>query len=539
MSTNVDISLDPFPVDILRNMMLITTILLSIHLTTHLISCQSTRDQPNEVTFVDTQLNDNLVRHHTIKYKLNGRYNDPFNRDRTSAVLRRGEQFRITINLRHNYNADLDKFRIEFSLGPQPQLDKGTLIYLPLEELNSNSLTRDQNKWGAQLLEASGNKLSVNIDLPPDMAIGVWRLRISTKLAGTRNLRSYALNDAFYVIFNAWNKEDQVFMPREDGRQEFVLNEVGKIYIGSYSRPTGRKWTYGQFHTSVLSAVMYMLDKSRLDVNDRADVVKVSRYVSALVNSHDDNGLLVGNWSGNYGDGLAPWQWTGSPAIFDRFLNNGARSVKFGQCWVFGGVTTTALRTLGIPARTISNFVSAHDTDFSLTVDKFYTERGQEISGINGDSIWNFHVWSDAWMARYDLPPDYGGWQAIDATPQETSMGFYQLGPASLEAIKQGKVGFAYDVGFVYSEVNADLVHWRLDGRTRTQWRRNKVDTAHVGRKILTKMIGFLDERSVYGVGDAEDIVRQYKHIEGSIEERNSYHEAAKSGGLAPLYNNL
>ena len=36
----------------------------------------------------------------------------------------------------------------------------------------------------------------------------------------------------------------------------------------------------------------------------------------------------------------------------------------------------------------------------------------------------NFHVWNEAWMARPDLPsPEYGGWQAFDATPQETSGG--------------------------------------------------------------------------------------------------------------------
>lgn len=516
--------------------MLIVT-LFTLHLTSLLVYCQSNGNQPNEVTYVDIKLTDNVSRHHTIKYRQNGRHISPFNPTGPSVVLRRGEQFRITLFLRQPYDSISDKFRIEMNFGPRPQLDKGTLIYLPLIDLNSDASTRDPNKWYAQILQSRGNQLTVNINFPPDMSIGIWRLRISSKLAGTRNMRSYSLYEVLYVIFNAWNKEDQVYMAREDGRQEFVLNDVGKIYIGSYSRPTGRKWTYGQFHESVLPGVMYMLDKTRLDINDRSDVVKVSRAVSALVNSHDDNGLLVGNWSGNYGDGLSPWQWTGSPAIFDRFLNNGGLPVKFGQCWVFGGVTTTALRTLGIPARTISNFVSAHDTDFSLTVDKFYNERGHEISGVNGDSIWNFHVWSDAWMARYDLPPNYGGWQAIDATPQETSMGLYQLGPASLEAIKQGKVGFAYDVGFVYSEVNADLVHWRLDGRSRMQWRRYSSDTAHMGKKILTKMIGILDERSVYGVNDAEDIVNQYKYPEGSREERASYYEAAKSGGLAPLYN--
>lgn len=32
-------------------------------------------------------------------------------------------------------------------------------------------------------------------------------------------------------------------------------------------------------------------------------------------------------------------------------------------------------------------------------------------------------MWNDVWMARPDLPPGMGGWQAIDGTPQEESRG--------------------------------------------------------------------------------------------------------------------
>ena len=46
-------------------------------------------------------------------------------------------------------------------------------------------------------------------------------------------------------------------------------------------------------------------------------------------------------------------------------------------------------------------------------------------NGDNHDSIWNFHVWNDVWMARPDLPKGYGGWQCIDSTPQEASDGGY------------------------------------------------------------------------------------------------------------------
>lgn len=74
----------------------------------------------------------------------------------------------------------------------------------------------------------------------------------------------------------------------------------------------------------------------------------------------------------------------------------------------------------------MTNYVSAHDTNASLTVDKFFSEDGEELTARDNpefgfDSIWNFHVWNDVWMSRPDLPPGYGGWQAIDATPQEAS----------------------------------------------------------------------------------------------------------------------
>ena len=65
---------------------------------------------------------------------------------------------------------------------------------------------------------------------------------------------------------------------------------------------------------------------------------------------------------------------------------------------------------------------------------RFFEEDGTEIvnkrqAGDNSnavavsDSIWNFHVWNDVWMSRPDLPVGYGGWQAVDATPQESSDG--------------------------------------------------------------------------------------------------------------------
>uniref|UniRef100_A0A161N4H4 Hemocyte protein-glutamine gamma-glutamyltransferase-like protein n=1 Tax=Triatoma infestans TaxID=30076 RepID=A0A161N4H4_TRIIF len=71
------------------------------------------------------------------------------------------------------------------------------------------------------------------------------------------------------------------------------------------------------------------------------------------------------------------------------------------------------------------------------------------------ESLWNFHAWIDVWLARPDLPPGYGGWQAVDPT--------MNIGPSSLEAIKRGEVGYEFDVTEKISEVNADLVDWKED----------------------------------------------------------------------------
>merc|ERR1719334_2255987 len=154
-------------------------------------------------------------------------------------------------------------------------------------------------------------------------------------------------------------------------------------------------------------------------------------------------------------------------AILEQYWET-KRPVKYGQCWVFSGLCTTVARALGIPARTLTNFASAHDTDGSITIDVECDKYGEPLDD-NHDSIWNFHVWNEAWMARPDLPHGFGGWQAFDATPQETSEGIYCCGPCSVAAIKQGEVNLPYDAPFVFAEVNADKVCWQRDATGRPQ----------------------------------------------------------------------
>ena len=135
----------------------------------------------------------------------------------------------------------------------------------------------------------------------------------------------------------------------------------------------------------------------------------------------------------------------------------------------------------------MTNFVSAHDTNKSLTIDKFFDTEGAEITAKDvtdagddvtvSDSIWNFHVWNDVWMARPDLPVGYGGWQAIDATPQERSGRRYQCGPAPLAAVKRGEIEHGFDTDFVFSMTNADVCHFVADPASSWGYTRSKLNT--------------------------------------------------------------
>ncbi len=47
----------------------------------------------------------------------------------------------------------------------------------------------------------------------------------------------------------------------------------------------------------------------------------------------------------------------------------------------------------------------------------------------------------------------WGGWQVVDATPQETSQGVFRCGPASVAAVRDGQVYLKHDTPFVFAEV--------------------------------------------------------------------------------------
>ncbi|XP_075133589.1 protein-glutamine gamma-glutamyltransferase E-like [Leptodactylus fuscus] len=447
-----------------------------------------------QLSNVDYQQKKNTTVHRTFDY------------DTKELVTRRGLNTELIFNFNRPVQSG-DSFTLTVETGPKPSESSNTRAVMAISSSGSSTT------WSATRGSTSGNSMTVNLSCPVNAVIGRYQMKLKTTSGGRTSSSNL---ESFVVLFNPWASGDEVYIKNEAERAEYVLNDVGLYWVGDWDRNYERRWNYGQFEYDILNICLTLMDKGAIysrdlatDVSRRNDPLHVGRVLSAMVNSNDnDGGVIMGNWSGNYTGGISPTRWNGSVDILRRWKKDGP--VKYGQCWVYAGVLTTVLRCLGIPARVIINFASAHDTNANLIIDNYYDEKGRKLSSRSGDSVWNFHAWVECWSTRRDLGTGfYDGWQILDATPQEQSQGIFCLGPCSQTAVKEGDVDLPYDTPFVFAEVNADTEEWVVynNGSTKKVY----TDPSAVGRNTSTKSVGYFTR---------EDVTNQYKYPEGSAKER-------------------
>jgi len=348
--------------------------------------------------------------------------------------------------------------------------------------------TPTDTDWAIKVNKVSpdGRTLHLWLYIPKDAPIGKYdfKYQMFLKSAPLDPICEAKFPEDVIVLFNPWSTEDEVYLPTAANRKEYVQEKNGNIWRSMTG--ASKSWDFAQFEEVSLRVTLALLDG--LDAMARKSSITISRHLSRLVNSNDEGGVLTGKWKTPYTGGTRPSSWTGSEAILTEYEMNG--SVSYGQCWVFAGVLTTNLRAIGIPCRPVTNFLSGHDSNGNKDIDYYYDASGSFDQVKTADRVWNYHVWTEAWMKR----PDWtgaDGWQAVDATPQEPSGGYFQLGPAPVEAVYFDSGG-DYDVDFVFSEVDADVVEW-MQGKPSSIARL----TAEVGFEISTKTVGSMARNDI------------------------------------------
>uniref|UniRef100_A0A8C8E084 protein-glutamine gamma-glutamyltransferase n=1 Tax=Oryzias sinensis TaxID=183150 RepID=A0A8C8E084_9TELE len=423
-----------------------------------------------------------------------------------ALVVRRGEPFRITVSLRGRpFNPRTDSLKIKIMLGRLS-------LTLPVTSSQNSPLS----DWNAYFDPKSNNFRNPSILIRPSASAPVGYYEFQVFVVPQIGLGSPSFS-SFVLLCNPWCSEDSVFLPFEDQREEYVLRDYGLVFMGTPMNTVSRPWSYDLFESGVLEACMNLLEVSpqhqrnpNKDYLDRSDPVYIGRVVSAMINSEDDRGVVKGNWSDKFDQGVHPSLWTGSGDILRQWARSAFSPVKYGQCWVFAAVMCTAMRVLGIPCRVITNFNSAHDTNGNLVIEEVYSETGQKLN-LSRDSIWNFHVWVECWMTRKDLGSNMDGWQVLDPTPQERSSGVYCCGPAPVKAIRSKRTDVPYDVPFVYAEVNAD-VHTIIMAQGKVL--NVSKDTERVGALICTKAVG---------LPRLQDITGSYKSVESMAPKQKTH----------------
>ncbi|CAL4082363.1 unnamed protein product, partial [Meganyctiphanes norvegica] len=304
-------------------------------------SDEQSEEQPsshlvNKLDRVHWYIEGNARNHNTIKY-------DFVHKKNPKPVLRRGQEFYLALRFRDkDFDIKRDKIVMYFRFGSRPSVNKGTMAVIGVY---NDEFTMSKNDWDVRIDSGSiGKDLMLQVFIPPSAPVGIWRLDVVSSLHGHHShnaMHLYEDETDVFILFNPWCSDDLVFMENNDKREEYVLNDHGKVFMGSYRCPQGRPWAFDQFESMVLPVAAYILELADITDTERGNPVHVVRALSAMVHNPYKGGIMEGRWDGKYKDGYAPYKWTGSARILEEYSSNGYRPVKYGQCWVFSAIVTT------------------------------------------------------------------------------------------------------------------------------------------------------------------------------------------------------
>nr|WVH01983.1 protein-glutamine gamma-glutamyltransferase K-like isoform X2 [Halisarca dujardinii] len=432
----------------------------------------------------------------------------------SKIVLRRGFSFKCRLTLSEDYDRSRHALVVEFRQGARPSFTGGSRF----ESIIGQASTHNW-QWRGKIDAVVEKSVDVTIEIPVDTPVAEYEVIGEAIDLGTHRRSSKTAQRTAVVLFNPWHKGDDTHMESDAGRQEYVCGGAGRMWAGMHQAPLPVPWVFQQFASSTLEVVLYLLEKSGIDNELRRSPVHVSRLCASVISADSElsTGILAGNWSEDFRTGTPPTYWSGSAAIFEEFLRT-RKPVKWAQSWVFAGILTSVLRCLGVPSRPVTNYNSLQSPDARPTT----VQLDPKTLSLSGGHLWNYHVWVEGWMERPDLKGGvYGGWQALDSTPQpynERSK-VLSIGPASVVAMQQGKPQ-KYDSQFLMTAVRGET---KFVSTSSTSNDDIHFKTVSAGKMILTKEVGC--EREI-------DILSNYKEV---VPMQNGDHHVATTATLGEL----
>lgn len=149
-------------------------------------------------------------------------------REVPKLVVRRGQPFKLQLHCNRPYSIEKDALSLVFTVAgvENPSFGRGTLIAVALK--NKPTDLGRSFEWGAAINSINGNLLEILIKPAATALVTQWKLDIDSKMLSGTVSKSFSLPQPFYVLFNPWCREDQVYL---DGK----MNSYKNFFISSAS----------------------------------------------------------------------------------------------------------------------------------------------------------------------------------------------------------------------------------------------------------------------------------------------------------------
>nr|XP_006824935.1 PREDICTED: protein-glutamine gamma-glutamyltransferase K-like [Saccoglossus kowalevskii] len=161
--------------------------------------------------------------HHTSDYEVK------------NLVVRRGQEFRISVVFDKDFNKTIHTLSLEFQLGTNPVISDGSLV-----EVTSSPVP---GEWGMEIAKIDGSIVDLVVYSAFNCLIGKYKVAV---IATTENMKESVYKEEIYMLFNPWCKDDAVYMEDEYLRNEYVLEDFNEYYWGNANQIGRSFWNQAQ-----------------------------------------------------------------------------------------------------------------------------------------------------------------------------------------------------------------------------------------------------------------------------------------------------